>query len=70
MKSLHGELRTRRLLVGLSLANAGALVGLSESMMSLLERQKRKLRPDVYARLLEVYATRKGRDYANRKSRL
>ena len=61
MQSLHSKIRTHRLCAGLSLANAGALVGVSESMMSLLERGLRRLRPEVEQRLLENYRITKGK---------
>lgn len=55
MQSMHSELRTRRLLAGLSLKNAGAVVGLSEAMLSLMERDKRKTKPEIRRQLLAVY---------------
>lgn len=55
MRSFHSELRTRRLLAGLSLKNAGAVVGLSEAMISLMERGLRKTKTEIRRQLLAVY---------------
>ncbi len=55
MRSFHSEMRTRRLLAGFSLKKAGALIGMSEAMLSLMERDKRKTKPEIRRQLLAVY---------------
>ncbi len=55
MKTILLPIRAARLLAGMRLRDAALIAGCSINFMSLCERGKRRLRPDVEAKLFEIY---------------
>lgn len=61
MKTVLDPMRAARLLADMRLRDAALIAGCSINFMSLCERGKRRLRPDVEAKLFEIYTIRGGK---------
>ncbi len=60
MKTVLNPMRAARLLAGMRLKDAALIAGCSLNFISVCERGKRRLRPDVEAKLFEIYTINGG----------